>query len=119
VRAAAGRQHRAREDRQGERRDDRAADALQGAGRDERFDARRQRSQRRPEREDRKTHKEHALAPEPVAERGAGQQKDGEGERVRVHRPLEPLKRGAEVALDHRQRGGHDQVVQRDHEHGH
>ena len=43
-------------------------------------------------------------------------QQDGEGQRVGVHRPLEPLQCRAQVALDHRQRGGHDQVVQRDHE---
>ena len=117
--AAAGRRHRAGKDRQGERRHDRAADALQGAGRDQPVDARRQRRRRRAEREDRKSHQEHALAPESVAQRGAGQQQDGERQGVGVHRPLEPLQRGAEVVLDHRQRGGHDQVVQRDHEHRH
>ncbi len=41
---------------------------------------------------------EHALAPEAVAERGAGQQEDGERERVGVDDPLELLDRRAEVA---------------------
>ena len=49
--AALGRDRRA-EDRQRERRDDRAADALKRAGRDERLDRRRERSERGGRRED-------------------------------------------------------------------
>ena len=70
-----------------------------------------------PEREQRKSCEEHPLAPEPVAQRGARQQQHREGEGVRVDRPLEAREGGPEVLLDHGQRGGHDEVVERHHEH--
>ena len=85
-----GRRHGRREDRQGQRRDDRAADALQGARRDQGADARRHGGGGRAEGEDREAHQEHALAPEAVAQRGAGQEEDGEGQGVGVDGPLEP-----------------------------
>ena len=56
---------------------------------------------------------EHPAATEAVAERGAGQQQDGERQRVRVDRPLELLERRVEVVADHRQRRRHDEVVER------
>ena len=61
---------------------------------------------------------EHPLPPEAVAERGARQEEDGEGERVGVDDPLELLDRRAEVDADHRQRGRDDEVVEHDHEEG-
>ena len=59
---------------------------------------------------------EHAPPPEPVTERGAGEQEDGERQRVRVDRPLETLDRRVEVGADHRQRRRHDEVVEHDHD---
>src|SRR5262249_15834002 len=43
-------------------------------------------------------------------------QEHRERERVRVHRPLEALERGVQVLADDRDRGRHDQVVERDHD---
>ena len=60
--------------------------------------------------------REHQPAPEAVAERGAGEQEDGEDERVGVHGPLEPAEAGVQVLADHGDRRGHDEVVERDHE---
>ena len=74
--------------------DDRAADALERAGGDERVDRRRERGRRRGDREDPEPDREHPPAAEAVAERGAGQEEHREGERVGVHRPLEPLDAG-------------------------
>ena len=45
-----------------------------------------------------------------------GQEQDGEGERVGVDRPFEPVEARAEITADHRQRGRDDEVVERDHE---
>ena len=55
---------------------------------------------------------EDAPAAEAVAERGAGEQEDGEGERVRVHRPLERLDRRAEILADAGERVRDDEVVE-------
>ena len=62
---------------------------------------------------------EHPPAAEAVAERRAGEQEDGERERVAVDRPLEVLERRAEIAADARQRRRDDEVVERDHEDRH
>ena len=53
-----------------------------------------------------------------VAERGAGEQEDRERQGVGVDGPLELLERGAEVHVDGRERGGHDEVVEHHHEQG-
>jgi len=105
-----------REQRQGERGDDRAADALQGAGGDQRADRRRQGRRRRAGGEDRHSDQEHALAPVPVTERRAHEQEHGEGERVGVHGPLQAGDGRVQVALDRRKGHGHDEVVERRHE---
>ena len=107
---------RGREDRQRQRRHDRAADSLDGPRRDQRLHRRRQRRRGGCGREQAEPDDEHPPAPEAVTERGAGEEEDGEGERVRVHRPLELLDRRAEVGADHRQRRRDDEVVQHDHE---
>ena len=60
--------------------------------------------------------REQPAAAEAVAERGAGEEQHGEGERVRVDRPLELRDRRVEVAPDHRQRRRDDEVVEADHE---
>ena len=53
------------------------------------FGRRRQRGERRTADEDRHPDQEHPLATEPVAERGAGDEQDREGQRVGVDHPLE------------------------------
>ena len=116
-RATLGRD-RGGQDGQGQRRDDRAADALDGAGEDQDLGRRRQRGQGRSADEDGHADEEDALATEPVAERGAGDEQDREGQGVGVDHPLEVGQRGAEVALDDRQGGRHDEVVEGDHEQG-
>ena len=68
--------------------------------------------------EDDDAEQEHPAAAEDVAEPAAGDEQHGEGERVRVDRPLERGQRGVEVVLDRRQRDVHDRVVQHDHEQG-
>jgi hypothetical protein len=68
------------------------------------------------QREDDDTEEEHAAAPEDVPETAAGRQQHREGERVAVDDPFQAGERGAEVALDRRQRHVHDRVVEHDHE---
>ena len=79
---------------------------------------RRQGGQSRTADEDPHPDQEDALPTEPVAESGAGDEQDRERQGVRVDDPLEVLKRCAEVGLDDRQRGRHDEVVESDHEQG-
>ncbi len=107
-----------REDRQGERQDDGAAEALDGPGDDERVRCRAERGGGRAGREDGEADDEHPAPPEAVAERGAGQEQDGEREGVGVDDPLELLERRTKVEADDRQRGRHDEVVEADHEQG-
>ena len=101
---------------QGQRGDDRAADALQRPGGDERAGGRRQRRGGARGGEERKADEEQPAAAEAVAERGARDEHDRERERVGVDRPLQRLQRGAEVRADRRQRDGDDEVVEHDHE---
>ena len=102
--------------RQRQRRDDRAADALDGAGRDQRVGGRGQRGRRGGGGEQPEAEPEHAAAAEPVAERRPGQEQHRERQRVRVHEPLQVVDRGAQVAPDARQGGRHDEVVEHRHE---
>ena len=113
--ALLGREGR-REDRQRQRHHDRAADSLHGPRGDQRLHRRRQRGRCGRGREQTEPEDEHTAAAEAVAERCPGEQEDGEGERVGVHRPLELLDRRAEVGADHGQRGRDDEVVEDDHE---
>ena len=106
------------EQRQRERGDDGGADALEGAGGDQRAGRGRECSSGGGGGEDGEADEEHPAAAEAVAERGAGEQQDGVRERVRVDRPLERLDRRAEILADRRQRVGDDQVVEDDHEEG-
>ena len=108
--------HGGGQDRQRQRHHDRAADALQRPGGVERADRGSERGRGRAAVKIVEPDREHPPAAEAVAERGAGQQQHGEGERVGVDRPLEPVETRAEVAADHRQRGRDDEVVERDHE---
>ena len=112
------RRHRAREDRQAQRRDEGAADALDRAGDDQDVARRRERRGGRPGGEDEQADDEHAAAAEAVAERGAGEQQDRERQGVGVDHPLERRERRAEVDLDHGEGGRHDEVVEGHHEQG-
>ena len=112
------RRHRRREQRQRERRHDGAAEALHRPGGDEGLDRGGEGRRRRGDREDAEADHEQPPAAEPVAERRAGEEQDREGERVGVHRPLQPLERRVQLVSDHRERRGHDEVVERDHEEG-
>ena len=76
---------------QGQRHHDRGADALDRAGGDERVDAGRERGRGGGAGEDREAHGEEPAAAETVTECGAEHEEDGEGERVRVHRPFQVL----------------------------
>ena len=78
------------------------ADALHGAGGDQRVDAGREGRAAEARGEDAEADGEHAPAAEAVTERGAEHQQDGEGEGVGVHRPLQVLERAAEVLADGR-----------------
>ena len=77
------------QDGQGERRDERTADALDGTSQDEDVGRRRQGGERGSAGEDGHADEEDPLAPEAIAEGGAGEQQDGEGQRVGVDHPLE------------------------------
>jgi len=55
---------------------------------------------------------EQPAATVPLAQCRAGEQKDGERQRVRVDRPLQALKPGVQVLADRRQRRGDHEVVQ-------
>ena len=93
------------EDRQRQRRDQRAADALERTRRDQRAGRRRERARGRAGGEDRESGREHPSPAVAVAERGAREQQHREAQRVRAHRPLERLQARAEMVADRRQRG--------------
>ena len=105
-----------RDDRQRGRRDDRAAEALQPAGRHEQAGARRQRAEQRGEREHGDADDEHPLAPEQVARAAAEHQEPGEGHRVRAHHPLQVVLGEVQRGADGRQRDVHDRHVEDHHE---
>ncbi len=107
---------RSAQDRQGQRRHDRGAEALQRSSGDQPVGRRSERRGGRGSGEDPDPDHEHALAPEAVAERRSGEQEHRERERVGVHGPLELLDRGAEIDADHRNRRRDDEVVEHDHE---
>ena len=114
--SASVRGHRRAEKGQRQRRDDRAAETLQRTCGDQPLGRRGERGHRGGPREDREPDDEHPLPPEAVAERGARQKEDREGEGVGIDDPLELLDRRAEVDADDGQRGRHDEVVEHHHE---
>ena len=112
VAAAVGRRE------QGQRRGEhhRPADALQPAREVEHERRGREPAQRGGGREHREADEEHAAAADPVGDRAGREQERRERQRVGVDHPLEVLERGAEVALDVRQRDVHDSDVDQEHE---
>src|SRR5207247_10681592 len=77
-----------------------------------------QRGDRRAAGEDRQADDEQPLPAEPIAEGGASQEEDGEGQRVGVDDPLELGQVGSEARPDDREGGRDDEVVERGHEQG-
>ena len=117
--AAFFRREGARDQGQGERGDDRRADALDRPGGDQEVGARGERGGRRGGGEEGDAGDEHAPAAEAVTERGAGQQHHPVGEDVGVDGPLQGLHGGAEVVVDGGEGDVHDEVVEHDHEQPH
>jgi hypothetical protein len=104
------------EDRERERSDDRRAQALDAARRDQHPGPVGERRQHRAQGEDGHPDHEHALAAEPVAERSTREEQHGERQRVGVDDPLEALERRPQVRLDAGEGRDHDEVVQCRHE---
>ena len=99
-----------------DRRDDRAADALHGARRDQHPLRRREPAGERREREERDPEQEQPAMAVEVAEPAAEQQEAAEGQQVGVDDPRERGLREAEVVPDRRQRDVHDRRVEHDHQ---
>ena len=107
---------RRRDDRQRRRRDDRGAEALNRARRDQPSFRLRDPAGERRQREQRQAEHEHPPAPEQVGEPAAEQQEPAERECVGVDDPREVGAREVESAPDRRQRDVHDRGVDHDHE---
>jgi hypothetical protein len=93
------------------------ADALHGARQDQLARVGAERRRDGGQGEDGDAGDEDGAPPEPVADRDGHQDEAGEHQRVGVDEPLQLFDGGAEVGVDHRQRVGHDQVVEGRHEH--
>ena len=98
--ARSGAVERRRDQREAARGEQRAADALQGPGRDQLLDVRGQPADQRGEREPHDPDQEHPPPAEVVAQRAAEQDQRGERERVGVDRPLQAGEPGAELGAD-------------------
>ena len=107
------------DDRQGGRRDDRRAEALEGAGDDQEDVRGRQAAGQRGEREEHEAADEHPPAPEQVGEPSAEQQEAAEEEGVGVDDPGEVVLAELEVAADRREGDVDDRGVDDDQELGH
>ena len=109
------------QDGQAARGQQRPADALQGARRDQHPDVRRHPAQQRRDGEPHGADDEHLPPPVAVPERAAEQQQPGQGERVGVHHPLQAGHAGVELPADGRERDADHGRVERGHaraEHG-
>ena len=102
--------------RERDRGDDRSADALDGASRDQEPLRVREPAAQRGSGEERDADQEQPPVPEEVAEPAAEQEKAAEGQQVGVHDPRERLLREAEIVPDRRQRDVHDRAVEDDHD---
>ncbi len=105
-----------RQDREGGRRDQRGAQTLHGARRDQQVVGVRQAAGQRGDREERQADHEHLAAAEQVGHAAAEQQEAAEGERVGARDPLQARVGEVQVALDRRQRDVHDRDVDDEHE---
>ena len=93
-----------------------AADALQPAREVEQGRVLGDAAEERGEGEDPEPDREHAPAPEPVAERAGGEQEGGEGQRVGIDDPLQAGEAGVQFTLDVRQGDVDDGDVEQQHE---
>ena len=108
---------RRRDDRERRRRDDRRADALHRARRDQDADGAGEPARERGGGEQCEPDHEHPPPPEQVGRAAAEQQQAAEGDRVCDEDPLEALVRDAERDLDRGQRDVDDRHVEHGHEH--
>jgi hypothetical protein len=107
-----------REHGQRGRHDERAADAHQGAARDQGVGGRREGREQRPRSEYEQTGHQRLAATEAVTEAAHREQQAGEDQRVGVDDPLEGARRSVEITLDRRQGHVEDRVVERDDQQG-
>ena len=107
------------EDRQGRRRQQRPAEALDAAEGDQRGLRPGETAGQRGAREEHETGHEHAPAAEHVGQAAAEQQEAAEEDRVGAEHPLQTLDGEVQIGPDRRQRHVHDGDVQHDHELGH
>ncbi len=106
------------EDREGDGEHDRGADALHGAGCDERVDAGRRGARRGGEGEQRQARGEEPSTTEAVGQGAEGEDGRGEGERVRVDDPLQATEARVEVLGDAREGRVDDRDVEHEHRGG-
>jgi hypothetical protein len=104
------------QEREGDRGDDRAAQALHRTRADEKSLRRRQPARERGEREERDAGEEEPARAEQVAEPAAEQEEAAEREQVGVDYPGKRRLREAEVVANRRKRDIHDRPVEHDHE---
>ncbi len=105
-----------REDREGGGRDDRGAESLHGAGRDQRSLRVREPAGERGDREQRHADDEQLPPAKQVRDAAAEQQEPAERKGVCRDHPLQVRLREVEVRLDRRERDVHDRDVDDDHE---
>ena len=102
-----------------QRHDQRRTGALNRARGDQRADVAGQCTRRRGHDEQGDAGREHAAAPQAVAERRAGEQQHGEAQVIGIDRPLQRFNRSAKINPDRTQRRRDHQCVERDHERRH
>jgi hypothetical protein len=107
------------DDRERDREHPGAADPLRSSGNDQPKWRRRRPTERRGHREEPDRDEEHPLAAEQVTERAGVEHHRREGQRVRVHDPLQVGERGVQLLLDVRQRDVDYGDVEEEHEHRH
>jgi len=102
----------------GERRghDGRAADAQEGAGRDQHLGGRGQGGPQRSDAEHHQAELQGFLAPDAVANRAHRQQQRGKDQHIGIDDPLQIAGRGAEIVRDRGKSDVEDGVVQADHD---
>ena len=105
-----------RDDRERRRCDDRRAEALHGARRDQHALRPGETAEERGDREDRDADVEDAAPPEQVGRAAAEQEEPAERDRVRGDHPLEALLREVQRLADRRERDVDDRHVEHGHE---
>jgi hypothetical protein len=111
--AALGREGR-RQEGQSERHDDCCAESLDRPEADQGAEIRRERARCRGEAEEQESRDVGTSPAQSVAERSCGDDPGGEGEGIGVDDPGQVACAAAEVGMDGRQRGHHDQGIEGD-----